>query len=302
MRSRGWTFTVFCKDGDDVNEVRDNIINLHVMKGVQYIICGVEKCPTTGKIHIQGYLYYKNAVSFKSVKTVMRESHWEKAKGTAEQNKKYCSKDGDFIEKGDLPKQGKRKDLDDARELAKQGASDLTILESCGYQASRHAMLMKARGAGPVRNWKPEVWWICGSTGTGKTQMASEMLPSAWWSMKDLKNWEGYDGHEDVIIDDFRRDFCTFHELLRIFDRYPYRVNYKFGSGQLLAKKIVLTTPYCIFHTYVGRCTEDICQLERRVDHKLGTCMRCLMVDTEVGGNTSAPTSCVMQDLFEILH
>lgn len=298
-RSRGWCFTVFLKDDDVDVDVRKNVIELHKLKNCVYIIVGIETCPTTGRKHLQGYVYYKNAVSFKSVKTVLRESHWEKAKGTPEQNQKYCSKEGNYVEEGECPKKGKRKDLEEARSLAKAGTSDLVILETCGYQASRHAMLMKARGAGPIRNWKPEVWWICGSTGSGKTKTAWEMFPNAWFSMKDLKNWEGYDGQEDVIVDDFRRDFCTFHELLRILDRYPYRVNYKFGSGQLLAKNIVITTPYCIKHTYDTRCTEDVLQLVRRVDHQLGDCERCKTIDTLVGGNTRAPTN--DEGLFETL-
>ena len=34
-------------------------------------------------------------------------------------------------------------------------------------------------------------------------------------SAKTLKWWEGYDGHELVIFDDFRADFCTLQIILK---------------------------------------------------------------------------------------
>lgn len=299
-RSRGWCFTIFMKDDDNPEEIRDRTIEAYPK--AQYIIVGIEKCPSTGRTHLQGYVYFKDAVSFKSVKTVMRHSHWEKARGNAKQNREYCSKEGNSKERGEIPKQGKRNDLGEARELAKLGVSDLTILDKLGYQASRHAMLMKARGAGPKRDWMPEVYWKCGGTGTGKSKWCMDNYPDAWWSLKDLKNWEGYDGQEVVVFDDFRKDFCTFHELLRIFDRYPYRVNYKFGSGQLLAKIMIVTTPKCLFCTYATRCTEDINQLARRVAHQDGRCVSCGTRYTHVGGVILDPPTCSTDELLELLR
>ena len=38
----------------------------------------------------------------------------------------------------------------------------------------------------------------------------------------NYKWWEGYDGHEVVLLDDIRKDFCKFHELLTLLDIYPY--------------------------------------------------------------------------------
>ena len=84
-----------------------------------------------------------------------------------------------------------------------------------------------------------------------------------WESGRNLKWWEGYDAHPNVLIDDFRKDFCTFHELLRILDRYPYRIEVKGTSRQLLAKRIIITCPYHPEIIYDTR--EDIGQLLRRI-------------------------------------
>jgi len=90
------------------------------------------------------------------------------------------------------------------------------------------------------------------------------MCTNPWISGKNLKWWEGYDKHEDVIFDDFRNDFCTFHELLRILDRYPYKIECKGGSRELLAKRIFITCPFSPHDAYPSSC-EDIQQLIRRI-------------------------------------
>jgi len=76
--------------------------------------------------------------------------------------------------------------------------------------------------------------------------------------------WEGYDAHEEVIIDDMRKDFLKFHHLLKLFDRYPYRVQFKGGSRQFLAKTIIVTTCYSPEEMFNNR--EDIQQLLRRIN------------------------------------
>lgn len=72
----------------------------------EYIVTGFE-VGQEGTQHIQGYCHYKNAVSFNTVKGCLPRAHIEKARGSPEQNYDYCTKDGDYIEFGELPQQGK---------------------------------------------------------------------------------------------------------------------------------------------------------------------------------------------------
>ena len=46
-------------------------------------------------------------------------------------------------------------------------------------------------------------------------------------SSRNLQWFDGYMGQKVVCFDDFRKDFCTFHELLRLLDRYPMDVPVK---------------------------------------------------------------------------
>ena len=65
------------------------------------------------------------------------------------------------------------------------------------------------------------------------------------------------------------KDFCKFHELLNLLDRYPYRVECKGGSRQFTSKTIVITTPLSPEETWENRTSEDLGQLLRRIDNIL---------------------------------
>lgn len=229
-----------------------------------YMAYGEETCPTTGKKHWQGYLHCKNRRYVNSVRKEWKPRHIEIMKGTFTQNEQYCSKEGKLVEFGEKKKPGKRSDLDDVREILNNGGSMSDVVEEAtSFQSIRMAeVILKYKEV--KRTWKPKIYWFYGDTATGKTRTAYEMFPDAWISGKNLKWWEGYDAHENVIIDDFRGDFCTFHELLRILDRYEYRIECKGGSRQLVAKNIVVTCPRRPDEIYSVR--EDIGQLLRRID------------------------------------
>ena len=266
-KSRAWCFTLNNPKGDETYA-------LHAV----YTIVG-DEVGDSGTPHHQGYIYFENARTFTAIQKMLpKGAHIERALGNAEQNREYCSKDGKiFYEDGVCPKQGKRTDFQAVREALAAGERMSDIVEwATSFQSVRSAeMILKYKET--RRNWVPEVLWFWGGTGTGKTRQAFELAPEAWVSGRNLKWWDGYDAHEDVIFDDFRGDFCTYHELLRILDRYPYRIEVKGGSRQLLAKRIIITSPVPPAQVY--RTVEDVGQLLRRI-----TSVSCFDTDTDVGG------------------
>lgn len=241
----------------------------NVIDKISYIVVG-DEVGESGTKHHQGYVRFTSAVSFNVAKKRLPEGcHIEVAKGSPQQNAEYCTKEKLLYTIGDCPKQGKRTDLDTVRELIANGKGMRTICdEVTSFQSLRGAELM-LKYKESVRDWVPNVYWLWGDTGTGKTRTAYEESTDPWISGKSLRWWEGYDAHEDVIIDDFRGDFCTFHELLRILDRTPYRVEHKGGSRQLLARNIWITSPYPPERVY--NTVENVDQLLRRI-----TEIRCL--------------------------
>lgn len=89
-RSRNYCFTL--------NNYDKNIFDTltqHFSENCKYIF-GKEK-GKKGTPHIQGFISFKNARSFASIKKILPKAHIEKAKGSVKQNFAYCSKEGNFI-------------------------------------------------------------------------------------------------------------------------------------------------------------------------------------------------------------
>jgi len=265
-RARGWCFTLNNpSEKEGVEMSPQNYIDVYQnMPNVAYIVVG-DEVAKTGTPHHQGYVYFKNPVRFDTVKEYLPKGcHIEQARGTSKQASVYCKKEKILFEYGECPSQGKRNDISVVKGMVNSGAKMAEIIDAVdSYQAIKCAeLILKYKEM--ERSWVPLVYWFWGPTGTGKTRTAFEMCEDPWVSGRDLKWWNGYDAHEDVILDDFRGDFCTFHELLRILDRYPYRVETKGGSRSLLAKRIIITSAMPPEICYYG-VNERIDQLLRRI-------------------------------------
>lgn len=262
MQGKYWVFTNFELD-----------INYESW-GCVYIVYGKEICPETKRIHHQGYCEFKTNQRINKLKLLCKSIHWELRKSTSDEAYEYCIKDGDYIELGTrkICKPGKRTDIDIVRNLINEGKGMKDICnEANSYQALKCGeLLLKYKEI--KRTWKPTITWIYGSSGSGKSKYAFEQCEQFeyWCSGKDLRWFDGYDAHEYVIFDDYRRGHCSFTDLIKLLDRYPYRVECKGGSRQFLAKHIFIT---CIWHPeqlYINNNSinndEPIEQLLRRID------------------------------------
>jgi len=261
-RVRAYVFTIN-------NYVESDISDIKALKDkAQYMIVGDEK-GEEGTPHLQGYVYFSHPKVFGSLKKKLPRAHLEVAKGTPQENKKYCSKQKVLFEFGDIPQQGKRNDIDEVRDILKDPSCNApmrtVVNQATSYQSIRVAEVW-LKYHERKRQWKPEVKWFWGPTGAGKTFSAHQWLgdEDTWVSGEDGKWFDGYDGHENVIFDEFRRDFCKFHVLLKLLDRYPYQLPVKGTFRQFLAKKIAITSCYHPEDVYSTR--EDVQQLLRRID------------------------------------
>ncbi|AXH76392.1 MAG: helicase [Kajamanuvirus moutis] len=81
-----------------------------------------------------------------------------------------------------------------------------------------------------------------GRTGSGKSHTAwSEAGLDAYPKDPLTKFWDGYQGHENVVIDEFRGIVSISH-LLRWLDRYPMLVEIKGSATVLKAKNFWITS------------------------------------------------------------
>lgn len=111
-QSRMWAFTIF----DILGEGKHGDFNL---KDVSYFCWQLEKCPTTERLHYQGFVVCERTKRLSAMKKIHSTAHWESCNGSFDDNKKYCTKEESRIEgpweKGTPPMgQGKRTDIIDA--------------------------------------------------------------------------------------------------------------------------------------------------------------------------------------------
>ena len=258
-RTRDWAFTLNNWKRRDYKTIEA------LAKTAVYCVVGKEGKDKTP--HLQGYIYWKNGKTWSRVKKLLPDgTHFDRAIANALKNQKYCTKEGDAKEWGTIPIQGRRNDIVKTREALQDGTnmrgiiSGATNNQSISYAAKWLTYFEKER------DWKTEVHWYYGETETFKSKTAHEENPHAFWSTKDNQWWDGYDAHKTVIIDDMRGDFCKFHELLRLLDRYPLKVAIKGGFRSFLAQKLIITSSKSPTEMYQYRTDEDLKQLHRRID------------------------------------
>lgn len=244
-RSRGWCFTINDYSFEDLATIES--------LGCQYMVYGKETAPTTGMQHIQGYVYFTTLKSFKQVKQVFpKRTHLEAAKGSAEQNKEYCTKeDPSFHERGMMPAKpqsgGKLKNQerwDNALAAAQEGRvadipSDIQMRYHGTIKRLREERLL-VEGACPETDAVME--WFFGPAGSGKSRKARSENPGCYLKMCN-KWWDGYKGEEVVLIEDFDLSHKVLCHHLKIWaDRYSFRAEVKGGSMEIRPKKIIVTS------------------------------------------------------------
>lgn len=239
-----------------------------ICSDVDYLTYGYEKGTDEGTPHLQGYVELNKPQRFSWIKKRLPRAHIETKLGSRTQARDYCHKeDPEPFEHGKWrpDNQGMRNDLICVKRKIDEGVSEEAIADehfstwSRNYRAfERYRNLKRKRCCS-----EKEVIWIYGRTGLGKSKMAHELAPDAYWKMPDNKWFDGYDGEETVIFDDFRSTWCTFPYLLRLLDRYPMMVETKGGTTQWMAKRIIITSPHHPEHAY--STDEDMQQLIRRI-------------------------------------
>lgn len=240
-----------------------------------YVCYGLET-GETGFPHIQGYVelnqvqryaYLQKYFDFRKEGKLLK-FHVEIANGTAEENKKYVKKEGNFYEFGEPVKQGSRTDLNQIKEAIKTDPHSLSVIVDELVQNNQQ--LRYAQNLQPFyfvhRNpaTPPKVYWIHGATGIGKTSLVYRCFTDI--CSVSSYDWlgTGYSQNECLLLDDFREFNISFENLLKLTDRYPYTLFFKGGSVPLNSPYIIFTSPHSIDQTF-RNSRENLEQLKRRV-------------------------------------
>lgn len=214
--------------------------------------------------HLQGYIALDSNSRLSGVKKLHARAHWEMAKGTAEQNRVYCTKQGQYVETGIMPiSKALQGDNEKARwELARQCAQtgefdkiDADIYMRCYSTVKR--IYSESQHVPPALDGALQNEWIYGPAGTGKSTKAHTENPGAY--LKGLnKWWDGYQSQSSVIVD----DMDPYHKsLAQDFKQWahhlPFPAESKGAAMTIRPKKIIVTSNYSIDQIWEDQTTRE---------------------------------------------
>ncbi|WBG01488.1 replication-associated protein [Army ant associated cyclovirus 9] len=254
---RRFCFTIPNYTDDDVRRVQEFAKNES-----KYFVYGREICPRTGTPHLQGLCNLQRPRRFNTVKRLLTsKAHIERAAASDQRNKEYCSKEGDVWEFGEPVGQGNRSDLQAVVDLVKNGERSIQrIADQCPIAFIKYSKGIKEyiKLVHPIadRDFKTDVYFYWGDPGSGKSRRAlqeAEIFGGSIYYKPRGDWWDGYEQHDNVIIDDFY-GWIKYDEMLKICDRYPYRVPIKGGYEIFTTKRIWITSnsPLDRIYRFIG--------------------------------------------------
>lgn len=219
--------------------------------GLRYLIVGEETAPTTGRKHWQCYMEFQEKTSMKKIKEIFNDNtvHLEPKRGSREQARDYCKKEGTYKEHGVWATgPGFRTDLVDITSAIISREARLTdiIMEQPEVYCRHRNGLRDVQALADKKNTKEfrqvEVEVISGPTGTGKTRRAVEHCKDYFKiEASELQWFDGYDGEKTLIIDEYNND-VPITRLLNILDGYQLRLPIKGGFTYARWDKVFITT------------------------------------------------------------
>lgn len=264
QRSYNWCFTVNNWTNDDELKIQN--------AGARYTVYGKE-IGENGTKHLQGYMCFKSQRTLKSLSKKLPRAHLEIRRGSHEQARDYCKKDGDFVEIGEEPCSQKKKGelgkrvYEEAFELAKQGKIEeipepLRTRFYSTYKRIRKDYQVVPEGIDKLTNE-----WYWGDTGTGKSRKAREENPGAY-----LKNankwWDGYVDQAVVIIDEWSPDHsCLANHLKQWADHHAFAAETKGGMTCIRPKKIIITSNYSPEQCFIDHANLEPIRRRFKVTH-----------------------------------
>lgn len=244
-RSKYWCFTLNNYEEGDIA----HLIRLQTDAHSTYIVFGREVGANATR-HLQGYIELPQRARLNQIKDLLgRRYHLEPRRGTAKQASDYCKKDGDFTEIGDLSRsnQGERTDLLELRQALDRGTNLATISQDFFgiYLRYQKNICIYRSIHSQKRNWETKVYVFWGLTGTGKTRKVHDTISSNGQELyiHPGGSWfDGYDGEDNVLFDDYSGSCFALPYLLKLLDRYPMQVPIKGAFVNWKPRTIYITS------------------------------------------------------------
>lgn len=262
---RKWSFTINNPTPDD---------NPELWLDPEKVRCATWQLEQGGNLatpHYQGMVMWKGrGKRLNGMKELNRRAHFEEMHHSLRENWDYCRKESDSKgskrldgpwQIGDEPPEegrGARNDLKVVKRKLDEGCSMEEIWENHFESCLRYMKGLKEyrRMVMGKRSSQTKVIVVWGPPGSGKTTLVarwayekSESLDGrdAYVLTKAMKSpgggmwWDGYDGEEVVIIEEFE-GWISRNDFKNLIDKGPYLVPNKGGSVQFRARYVYITS------------------------------------------------------------
>lgn len=243
--------------------------NRHVFR---YLVYGKE-VGEQGTAHFQGHVDLLKGMTISALQKLFQKYLSKNAtildiKISAEKSRDYAIKDGDFVEYGTRPMQGRRNDLVTCMEFIRENStlSTLELVEMFPSCYSRHQNFLDKYKMMVTHlqtlDWTyPPNIFVWGPPGVGKSRYFQSM-PSLY--RKDCNKWFcGYNNEDNVLIEDVDPVSCRMlGRYIKLWaDRYPINVQVKNSAMTIRPKRIFITSNYPPWEVFTQT---DLPAIERR--------------------------------------
>lgn len=245
MSARCWCFTI-----NNPEETQEQVSEK--LQHARYAVFQKEVGEKDETTHWQGYVEFGKVKRLSACKKIFPRAHWEQRRGSRDQARDYCMKSDSRVagpyEQGDWEiHPGKRNDIIAVRDAIRSGMSRRELIENFPNEIVHYpkGIQILYDMETPHREEPPEVHLLYGPSGCGKTRMAHDEATDLWSTPIGGHGWfDGYDGHEDALFDDFAGAASKWRldDFLRLLDRYSLKVPIKGGFASWRPRRIWITT------------------------------------------------------------
>lgn len=243
FRGRAFQFTL-----NEVEKYEALKNDLTALKTCDYLLSAEEIAPTTGHKHIHIYAHFSQPYRL-SKKILNHKAHIEICKGSPKENIKYIEKDGNILDEiGERPRQGTKT----IKELKEANINDIdphlyNVKKRIDEEENEKNTFFNMLDEIENENLKgPEIIYICGDSGRGKTYNAYKIALSKF-DKKDIgkltieNNFINIinDNAKCFVIEEFRPSQIKAASFLQLTDKYGYSCNVK-GSFKMLRPQCII--------------------------------------------------------------
>jgi len=216
---------------------------------VSYVVWQLEQ-GESGTLHYQGYAQFEKRLTLKALKEINGQCNWSARRKSHKQARDYCMKEDTRVkgpwEHGQQTKQGERTDLAEIAEFVKTNTIAATA-EQYPSQYIRYSKgLTNYKNVTRKARTEPTeliIYW--GPPHTGKTYYVEHLYPDHY-KLKKARDgnepwWNGYDGQETVIADEFNPPWLSVTTMCNLIDSCSAQVEPK-GEAKVefTSKRLVI--------------------------------------------------------------